>query len=113
MSIKSERQTQESMSRRQFVGATLAAAGAGILQNSMPGYSQPAQRAHSGMKLGLHTITFLGIWYRGRGLTLEEVIQRVDANEYKRHQAAPSLKVTPRAFGTGWRMPIAQAYRHR
>ncbi len=43
---------------------------------------------------------------------VEEVIQRVDANEYKRYQAAPALKVTPRAFGTGWRMPIAQAYRH-
>ena len=44
---------------------------------------------------------------------VEEVVQRVDANEYKRHQAAPALKVTPRAFGSGWRMPIAHAYRHR
>ncbi len=43
--------------------------------------------------------------------TVEEVIRRVDANEYKRYQAAPALKVTPRAFGTGWRMPIAQGYR--
>jgi NAD+ synthetase len=41
---------------------------------------------------------------------VEEVVRRVDANEYKRYQAAPALKVTPRAFGTGWRMPIAQAY---
>jgi NAD+ synthetase len=43
--------------------------------------------------------------------TVMEVVRRVDANEYKRYQAAPSLKVTPRAFGTGWRMPIAQGYR--
>jgi NAD+ synthetase len=43
---------------------------------------------------------------------VEEVVRRVDTNEYKRYQAAPSLKVTPRAFGTGWRMPIAQGY-HR
>jgi NAD+ synthase (glutamine-hydrolysing) len=43
---------------------------------------------------------------------VEEVVRRVDANEYKRYQAAPALKVTPRAFGTGWRMPIAQGYRH-
>jgi NAD+ synthetase len=44
---------------------------------------------------------------------VEEIVHRVDSNEYKRYQAAPALKVTPRAFGTGWRMPIAQAYRHR
>ncbi|MFQ5791356.1 MAG: NAD(+) synthase, partial [Acidobacteriota bacterium] len=44
---------------------------------------------------------------------VEDVVRRVDANEYKRYQAAPALKVTPRAFGSGWRMPIAQAYRHR
>jgi NAD+ synthase (glutamine-hydrolysing) len=27
--------------------------------------------------------------------------------EFKRRQAAPALKVSPRSFGTGWRMPIA------
>jgi NAD+ synthetase len=27
--------------------------------------------------------------------------------EFKRRQAAPGLKVTPRAYGSGWRMPIA------
>jgi NAD+ synthase (glutamine-hydrolysing) len=36
--------------------------------------------------------------------------RRVDANEYKRRQAAPGLRVTSRAFGIGWRMPIAQRY---
>jgi NAD+ synthetase len=42
---------------------------------------------------------------------VEEVIRLVDANEYKRYQAAPALKVTPCAFGSGRRMPIAQGYR--
>src|SRR6185436_18116331 len=28
------------------------------------------------MKLGLYSITYLGIWYRGRALTIEEVIDR-------------------------------------
>ena len=32
------------------------------------------------MKLGLYSITYLGVWYRGRALTLEEVIDR--AKEY-------------------------------
>jgi NAD+ synthase (glutamine-hydrolysing) len=35
---------------------------------------------------------------------------RVDANEYKRRQAALGLRVTSLAFGIGWRMPIAQRY---
>jgi NAD+ synthase (glutamine-hydrolysing) len=42
--------------------------------------------------------------------TVEWVIQAVHHNEYKRRQAAPGLKVTSRAFGTGWRMPIAARY---
>ncbi len=42
--------------------------------------------------------------------TVEWVIRAVNRNEYKRRQAAPGLKVTSRAFGTGWRMPIAAKY---
>jgi len=82
MSIKSEKQAEKTLSRRQFVGTTLAAAGAGVLQSSVPSYSQPALRSRSGMRVGLHSITFLGIWYRGRGLTLEEVIQRAKKYGY-------------------------------
>jgi NAD+ synthase/NAD+ synthase (glutamine-hydrolysing) len=39
--------------------------------------------------------------------TVHRVLQLVRAAEFKRKQAAPGLKVTDRAFGTGWRMPIA------
>ena len=35
------------------------------------------------------------------------VLTLVHRAEFKRKQAAPGLKVTDRAFGTGWRMPIA------
>jgi len=42
--------------------------------------------------------------------TVEWVIRALKRNEYKRRQAAPGLKVTSRAFGTGWRMPIAARY---
>ena len=42
--------------------------------------------------------------------TVAKVIKLVDRSEYKRRQAAPALKVTSRAFGTGRRMPIAQRY---
>jgi NAD+ synthase/NAD+ synthase (glutamine-hydrolysing) len=39
--------------------------------------------------------------------TVKRVLQLVRVAEFKRKQAAPGLKVTDRAFGTGWRMPIA------
>jgi NAD+ synthetase len=41
---------------------------------------------------------------------VEDAISRVDRNEYKRHQAAPGLKVTSKAFGYGRRYPLAQRY---
>jgi len=41
---------------------------------------------------------------------VHRVVRMVDAAEYKRKQAAPVLKATARAFGTGRRMPIAQRY---
>lgn len=39
-----------------------------------------------------------------------EIVKKVDRNEYKRKQAAPGLRVTSKAFGTGRRIPIAQSY---
>jgi NAD+ synthetase len=39
--------------------------------------------------------------------TVRRVLTLVGRAEFKRKQAAPGLKVTDRAFGTGWRMPIA------
>ncbi|HKW75380.1 MAG TPA: NAD+ synthase [Terriglobales bacterium] len=39
---------------------------------------------------------------------VRDVIRMVERSEYKRQQAAPGLKVTPKAFGLGRRFPIAQ-----
>ena len=38
------------------------------------------------------------------------ILKTVNMNEYKRRQAAPGLKITSKAFGTGRRMPLAQKY---
>lgn len=38
---------------------------------------------------------------------VERVTRLLKIAEFKRRQAAPGLKITDRAFGTGWRMPIA------
>jgi NAD+ synthase/NAD+ synthase (glutamine-hydrolysing) len=40
--------------------------------------------------------------------TVRQVLRLVRIAEFKRKQAAPGLKVTDRAFGSGWRMPIAR-----
>jgi NAD+ synthase (glutamine-hydrolysing) len=40
--------------------------------------------------------------------TVRRVVKLVCNAEFKRKQAPPVLKVTSRAFGTGWRMPIAR-----
>ena len=42
---------------------------------------------------------------------VRRVIRMVDANEYKRRQAAPGVKITPRAFGRDRRMPITNKFR--
>jgi NAD+ synthase (glutamine-hydrolysing) len=39
---------------------------------------------------------------------VREVIRMIERSEYKRQQAAPGLKITPKAFGLGRRFPIAQ-----
>lgn len=44
---------------------------------------------------------------------VRQVARMVDANEYKRRQAAPGVKITPRAFGKDRRMPITNRYRAR
>ncbi|MBE9009735.1 NAD+ synthase [Pseudanabaenaceae cyanobacterium LEGE 13415] len=41
---------------------------------------------------------------------VERVVKLVRIAEFKRKQAPPGLKVTDRAFGTGWRMPIASRW---
>jgi len=38
---------------------------------------------------------------------IEKVVRLVERSEYKRQQAAPVLKVTPKSFGMGRRFPIA------
>jgi NAD+ synthase (glutamine-hydrolysing) len=45
--------------------------------------------------------------------TVERIVRLVATNEFKRKQAAPGIKVTDRAFGMGWRMPIATVTRAR
>lgn len=42
--------------------------------------------------------------------TVQKVVRLVDRNEYKRRQSPPGIKITPRAFGKDWRLPITNLY---
>ena len=51
----------------------------------------------------------------GRGFekgTVRRVTALVDRNEYKRRQAPPGVKITSRAFGKDWRLPITNAFKN-
>jgi NAD+ synthase (glutamine-hydrolysing) len=43
--------------------------------------------------------------------TVDRVVRLVERSEYKRWQAAPGLRVSPKAFGIGRRIPLAKDWR--
>ncbi len=44
------------------------------------------------------------------GEVVDEVVRMVDHSEYKRRQAAPGIRITPRAFGRDRRLPITNRF---
>jgi len=42
---------------------------------------------------------------------VEDTYKRVRNSEYKRRQATPCIKITPKAFGIGWKMPMVNKYK--
>lgn len=55
----------------------------------------------------VESIAALGIERR----EVERVVGMIDGNEYKRRQAAPGVRITPKAFGKDRRLPITNRYR--
>ncbi|WP_233586612.1 NAD+ synthase [Legionella sp. km772] len=41
---------------------------------------------------------------------VDKIIKLIKRNEYKRRQAAPGAKISPRAFGKDWRYPITNGF---
>jgi NAD+ synthase/NAD+ synthase (glutamine-hydrolysing) len=74
-------------------------------QDSLPPYDilDEILRRHIEGHEGADTIVAAGF----EPAVVARVLHLVRGAEFKRKQAAPGLKVTDRAFGTGWRMPIA------
>jgi NAD+ synthase/NAD+ synthase (glutamine-hydrolysing) len=75
-------------------------------QDSLPPYEvlDAILERHVEQHESLETIVAAGF----DEVTVRRVLRLVRNAEFKRKQAAPGLKVTDRAFGSGWRMPIAR-----
>ena len=76
--------------------------------DSLPPYDvlDPVIEAYVEDDLGVDDMVAAGF----ERAVVERVIRMVDRNEYKRRQAAPGVKITPKAFGRDRRMPITNRY---
>lgn len=79
-------------------------------QDTLPPYDvlDPILKAYIEDNMGLEEIVSLGFGHE----TARKVMRMVDSSEYKRRQAPPGVKITPRALGKDWRMPITNGYRN-
>lgn len=77
--------------------------------DTLPPYDQldPIVKAYVEEDYGYGEMVALG----HNPAAVRQVIAFVDRNEYKRRQAPPGVKITPRAFGKDRRLPIVNGYR--
>jgi len=66
----------------------------------------PIMEAYVERDLDVEAIVALGF----ARTTVVDVVRRIDAAEYKRWQAAPTLRISSKAFGIGRRYPLAADY---
>ena len=78
-------------------------------EDSLPPYPvlDPILKAYVEDDRGFEEIVSMGY----DEATVKRAIGLVDRSEYKRRQAPPGIKITPRNFGRDRRMPIANRYR--
>ncbi len=78
--------------------------------DSLPPYDilDPILQAYVEEDKSFHEIVAMGF----KEDTVKRVISLVDTSEYKRRQAPPGIKITPRAFGKDRRLPITSGYRN-
>jgi NAD+ synthase (glutamine-hydrolysing) len=78
-------------------------------QDTLPPYAEldPIVKAYVEEDYSLREMEAMGY----DPAAVRQVISFVDRNEYKRRQAPPGVKITPRAFGKDRRLPIINRYR--
>ncbi|MBN1276486.1 MAG: NAD+ synthase [Deltaproteobacteria bacterium] len=77
--------------------------------DSLPPYSvlDPILKAYVEDNKSIEEIVKMGFDQK----TVREITNMVDANEYKRRQSPPGIKITSRALGKDRRLPISNRYR--
>ncbi|MGB9612610.1 MAG: NAD+ synthase [Candidatus Margulisiibacteriota bacterium] len=77
-------------------------------QDTLPPYEilDPIMRAYVEQNKSLKQIVNLGF----DEATVKKVVSMIDRSEYKRRQAPPGPRITSRAFGKDWRLPITNRY---
>ena len=80
--------------------------------DSLPPYEvlDPILEAYIERNMGLEEMVSMKL---AAPLTIRKVVDLVDRSEYKRRQSPPGIKITSRAFGRDWRVPITNRYRAR
>jgi NAD+ synthase (glutamine-hydrolysing) len=80
-------------------------------QDSLPPYEVLDQivEAYVERDMDVEAIARLGLDRQ----TVQAMVHKINASEYKRRQAAPGLKISTKAFGIGRRYPVAADYRSR
>ena len=78
-------------------------------QDSLPPYDvlDPILKAYVEEDRGFDEIVAMGFEQE----LVKRIVDLVDRSEYKRRQAPPGIKITPRNFGRDRRMPIANQYK--
>ncbi|MEW5921186.1 MAG: NAD+ synthase [Bacillota bacterium] len=79
-------------------------------RDALPPYELLDRLLHLYIEENRHVHEIVALGYKRE--LVENIVGKIDRAEYKRFQAAPGLRVTTRAFGSGRRMPLARGYFH-
>jgi len=78
-------------------------------QDTLPPYEVLDAVVERYMERDMSPEQIAGLGYDMRAV--RQVVRLIQLNEYKRRQAPPGIRITPRAFGKDWRYPITSGFR--
>jgi NAD+ synthetase len=83
-------------------------------QDSLPPYEVLDEILTAYLENGMRAVDleaqFQGQFDQSKYGNIRDILKRLEINEFKRRQAAPVLKISPKAFGVGRRLPIAKTW---
>jgi NAD+ synthetase len=78
-------------------------------QDSLPPYELLDAVVERYMERDMDPEAIMGLGYDAEAV--RRVVHLIRVNEYKRRQAPPGVRITPRGFGKDWRYPITSGFR--